>query len=86
MNEIFGENVSTDGTAHSVLRKRKWECAVSFARKMVVRIEKQMKQSIFSGTCSCGQMVQKFPRIPVKARKREYLEWYYLFSENIPAG
>ena len=47
-------------------------------------VEKQMKRSIFSGTCNCGQMVQKFPGIPVKARKREYLERYYLFSENIP--
>ena len=33
LNEIFGENVPTDGTARSVLRKRKWECAVSFLRK-----------------------------------------------------
>ena len=33
LNEFFGENVSTNGIAHSVLRKRKWECAVSFARK-----------------------------------------------------
>ena len=33
LNEIFGENVSTNGTARSVLRERKWECAVSFARK-----------------------------------------------------
>ena len=55
MTEIFGENVSTDGTARSVLRKSKWECDVSFARKTVVRIEKQMKQFIFS-----GQLVQKF--------------------------
>ena len=86
LNEIFGENVSTDGTARSVLRKRKWECAVSFLRKRVVPIEKQMKQSIFSGTCNCGQMVQKFPGIPVKARKREYLERYYLFSEKVPPG
>ena len=39
---------------------------------------------IFSGTCNCGQTVQKFPGIPVKARKKEYLERYYLFSENIP--
>ena len=38
--------------------------------KRVVPIEKQMKQYIFSGTCNCGQMVQKFPGIPVKARKR----------------
>ena len=63
MNEIFGENVSTDGTARSVLRKRKWECDVSFARKTVVLIEKQMKQSIFSRTCSCGQLAQKFPAV-----------------------
>ena len=38
--------------------------------KRVVSIEKQMKRYIFSGTCNCGQMVQKFPGIPVKARKR----------------
>ena len=33
LNEIFGENVSTNGTARSVLRKRKWESAVLCARK-----------------------------------------------------
>ena len=33
LNEIFGDNVSTNGTARSVLRKRKWECAVSFCQK-----------------------------------------------------
>ena len=33
LNEIFGENVSTNGTARSVLRKRKWEYAVPFAKK-----------------------------------------------------
>ena len=38
--------------------------------KRVVSIEKQMKRYIFSGTCNCGQMVQKFPGIPVKAGKR----------------
>ena len=38
--------------------------------KRVVPIEKQIKRYIFSGTCNCGQMVQKFPSIPVKARKR----------------
>ena len=38
--------------------------------KRVVPIEKQMKRYIFSGTCNCGQMVQKFPGILVKARKR----------------
>ena len=53
-------------------------------KENVVPVEKQMKRSIFSGTCNCGQMVQKFPGIPVKAREREYLERYYLFSENIP--
>ena len=52
--------------------------------KRVVPVKKQMEQSIFSGTSNCGQMVQKFSGIPVKARKREYLERYYLFSENIP--
>ena len=37
--------------------------------KRVVPVEKQlqMKRSIFSGTCNSGQMVQKFPGIPVKA-------------------
>ena len=28
--------------------------------KRVVQVEKQMKRSIFSGTCNCGQMAQKF--------------------------
>ena len=56
------------------------------SEKRVVPVEKQMKRSIFSGTCNCGQMVQEFPEILVKARKREYLERYYLFSENVPPG
>ena len=92
MIEIFGENVLTDSTASSVLRKRKWECAVSFATKTVVPVEKQIKRSIFSGTCNCGQMVQKFPEIPVKVSKREYLERYYrafsIYQEipEIPVG
>ena len=30
------------------------------SEKRVVPVEKQMKRSIFSGTCNCGQMVQKF--------------------------
>ena len=54
--------------------------------KRVVPVEKQMKRSIFSGACNCGQMVQKFPGIPVKTRKREYLARYYLFFENNPPG
>ena len=54
------------------------------SEKRVVPVEKQMKRSIFCGTCNCGQMVQKFLGISVKARKREYFERYYLFSENIP--
>ena len=57
-----------------------------FPEKRVAPVEKQMKRCIFSGTCNFGQMVQNFPGIPVKARKREYLERYYLFSENIPPG
>ena len=36
--------------------------------------------------CKSGEMVQKFSGIPVKARKRKYLERYYLFSENFPPG
>ena len=71
LNEVFGENVWIDGTARSVLRKRKRECAVSFVRKTGCTLDKQMKRSIFSGTCNCGQMVQKFPGILVKARKRD---------------
>ena len=38
--------------------------------KRVFPIEKQIKRYIFSGTCNCRQMVQKFPGILVKARKR----------------
>ena len=86
LNEIFGENVSINGTARSVLRKENGNVPYHLPEKRVVPVEKQMKRSIFSGTCNCGQMVQKFPGIPVKARKRECLERYYLFSENIPPG
>ena len=53
--------------------------------KRVVPAEKQMKRYIFFGTCNCGQIGHVFPGIPVKARKRDYLE-RYLFSENIPPG
>ena len=65
------------------LEKENGNVLYDLPEKRVVRVEKQMKRSIFSGTCNCGQMVQK---IPVKARKGEYryLERYYLFSENIP--
>ena len=51
-----------------------------------VPVEKQMKRSIFSGTCNCGQMVQKFSGIPVKARKSEYFERYYLFFRKQSTG
>ena len=50
--------------------------------KRVVLVEKQMKRSIFSGTFNCEQMVQKFPGISVKARKREYLVRYYFFPKT----
>ena len=83
LNEIFGENVSKNGTARSVLRKENGNVLYYLPENRVVPVEKQMKRSIFSGTCNCGQMVQIFQGIPVKARKREYLERYYLFSENI---
>ena len=66
------------------LEKENGNVLYHLPEKRVVPVEKQMKRSLFSGTCNCGQMVQKFPGIPVKARKREYLERYYLFSENIP--
>ena len=66
------------------LEKENGNVPYHLPEKLVVPVAKQMKRSIFSGTCNCGQMVQKFPGIPVKARKREYLERYYLFSENIP--
>ena len=66
------------------LEKENGDVLHHLPEKRVVPVEKQLKQSIFSVTSNCGQMVQKFPSIPVKARKREYLERYYLFSENIP--
>ena len=37
-------------------------------------------------TGKCRQTLKKLPGISVKARKREYLERYCLFSENIPPG
>ena len=36
------------------------------SEKRVVPVEKQMKRSIFSGTCNCGQTVQ--PEFPAYAR------------------
>ena len=33
--------------------------------------------------CKSGQMVQKFPVIPVKARKRKYLQSNYFFSRKL---
>ena len=68
------------------LEKRNGNVLYHLSEKRVVPVEKQIKRSIFSGACNLGTMVQKFPEIPVKARKREYLESYYLFSENIPPG
>ena len=68
------------------LEKENGDVLYHLPEKRVVLVKKQMKRSIFSGICNCGQMVQKFPGIPVKARKREYLKSYYLFSESIPAG
>ena len=80
LNEIFGENVSTNGTASSVLlEKENGDVLYHLPEKWVVPVEKQMTRSIFSGTCNFGQMVQKFPGIPVKARKREFLERYLPF-------
>ena len=68
------------------LEKENGNVLYHLPEKRVVPVEKQMKRSIFCGTCNFGQMVQKFPWILVKARRREYLERYYLFSENIPPG
>jgi len=50
--------------------------------KQFVPDENHVKWSFFSSTCNCGQMVQKFPGNLVKARKREYLQRYYLFSQK----
>ena len=59
------------------LEKENGNVLYHLPEKRVVPVERQMKRSIFSGTCN-------FPGIPVKVRKREYLERYNLFSENIP--
>ena len=63
------------------LEKENGNVLYHLPEKRVVQVEKQMKRSMFSGTCNSGQMVPKFPGISVKARKREVLERYYLFSE-----
>ena len=52
------------------LEKESGNVLYHLPEKRVVPVEKQMKPSIFSGTWNCGQMVQKCPGIPVKARKR----------------
>ena len=56
------------------LEKENGNVPYHLPEKRVVLVEKQTRRSIFSGNCNCGQMVQKFPGIPVKASKREYLE------------
>ena len=56
------------------------------SEKRVVPVEKQMKRSISSGTCNCGQMVQKFPGILVKERKRECLERLLPFFRKHSTG
>ena len=86
LNEIFAENVWTDVLHVLYLEKENGNVLYHLPEKRLVPVEKHMKRSIFSGTCKFGHMVQKFLGIPVKARKREYLERYYLFSENIPPG
>ena len=53
MNEIFGENVSINGNGN---------VPYHLPEKRVVPVEKQMKRSIFSGTCNCGQIVDKWYR------------------------
>ena len=59
------------------LEKENGNVLYHLPEKRVVPVERQMKRSIFFGTCN-------FQGIPVKVRKREYLERYKLFSENIP--
>ena len=39
-----------------------------------------------SGTCKCGQTVQQFPGIPVKARKRKFLQRSYLLGQKLSTG
>lgn len=78
MNEIFGENVLMTHILY--LAKGNGDVLYHLPEKQFVPDENHVKWSIFSSTCNCGQMVQKFPGILVKARKREYLQRYYLFS------
>ena len=70
------------------LEKENGNVLYHLPEKRVVSVEKQMKRSIFSGTFgNFGQMVQKFQGIPVKARKGECIERYYLFfPEKNPPG
>lgn len=49
--------------------------------KRVVPVEKQMKRSIFFGTCNCGQMYRNFREFLSKTRKKEYLEKYLFFRK-----
>ena len=65
------------------LEKENGNVLYHLPEKRVVPVEKQMKRSIFSGTCNCGQMVQKFPGIPVKTRKGNTSKGLTLFSKTI---
>jgi len=50
-------------------------CPLGLATKLNFNISKE---------AYCGQMVQKFPGIPEKARKRNTSKGITFFSENIP--
>lgn len=80
LNEIFGENVLMTHILY--LAKGNGDVLYHSPEKRFVPYENHVKWSIFSSTCNCGQMVQTFPGILVKARKREYLKRYYLSSRK----
>ena len=82
LNGIFGGFFFTNRTALTSLQGNGTDWAMSFDPKFRmpigrgVGINKNDKEFHREepGTDNCGQMVQKFPEIPVKARKR-YSTW-----------
>ena len=52
------------------LEKENGNVPYHLPEKWVVPVEKQMKQSIFSGTCNCGQMYRNFRAFRSKREKR----------------
>ena len=80
---LSNDSNTTDEKRHTLHQRTFWKSAAVF-QIFSILFRKYCREQ--PGTGKCVQMVKKIPGIPIKARKTEYLERYYLFSENILPG